>query len=272
MDCHRGLPDAGRAGPSFAYAVDRSGKGLQELAIYGLPGQVAHSLLNQLARRIVESGVALQTGDRIEGRPGRRCASGGGGDDRRQGSKSDARVLRRRRRRSAGGVAGLRWGAAVGRGRSEQRCRTASAGAPSGGTAGVSRQPAGGDDQSLERFFRSTSKDDAGAACVQAPGNRTTEATGRGALRLGAQLAPDLGINDQTFPRLERRSRHSRGDIPYSARKARLQLEILENPCRLATASIVVLVEVLASSCRHDWRRWIRIQSARLIPLSASTL
>ena len=119
-------------------------------------------------------------------------------------------------------------------------------GAPSGGTAGVSRQPAGGDDQSLERFFRSTSKDDAGAACVQAPGNRTTEATGRGALRLGAQLASDLGINDQTFPRLERRSRHSRGDIPYSARKARLKLEILENPCRLATASIVVLVEVLA--------------------------
>jgi Domain of unknown function (DUF4262) len=130
MDCHRGLPDAGGSGPSFAYAVDRSGKGLQELAIYGLPGQVAHSLLNQLARRIVESGVALQTGDRIEGRPGRRCASGGGGDDRRQGSKSDARVLRRRRRRSAGGVAGLRWGAAVGRGRSEQRCRTAGAGRP----------------------------------------------------------------------------------------------------------------------------------------------
>ena len=54
-------------GPSFAYTVGLSGKGLPEVAIYGLPGQVAHSLLNEVARRMVESGVGLQTGDRIEG-------------------------------------------------------------------------------------------------------------------------------------------------------------------------------------------------------------
>jgi hypothetical protein len=37
------------------------------LAIYGLPGQVAHSLLNEVAPRMIESSVALQTGDRVEG-------------------------------------------------------------------------------------------------------------------------------------------------------------------------------------------------------------
>jgi hypothetical protein len=54
-------------GPSFAYTVGLSGKGLPELAIYGLHTQIAHSLANEVARRMVESGTALQTGDRIEG-------------------------------------------------------------------------------------------------------------------------------------------------------------------------------------------------------------
>lgn len=54
-------------GPSFAYTVGLSGKGLPELAIYGLHAQIAHSLLNEVARRMVESGTALQNGDRIEG-------------------------------------------------------------------------------------------------------------------------------------------------------------------------------------------------------------
>ena len=61
------FPTAEDPGPSFAYTVGLSGKGLPELAIYGLSGQVAHSLLNEVARRMVESGVALQTGDRVEG-------------------------------------------------------------------------------------------------------------------------------------------------------------------------------------------------------------
>jgi hypothetical protein len=54
-------------GPLFAYTVGLSGKGLPELAIYGLHAQIAHSLLNEVARRMVESGTALQNGDRIEG-------------------------------------------------------------------------------------------------------------------------------------------------------------------------------------------------------------
>ena len=54
-------------GPSFAYTVGLSGKGLPELAIYGLHAQIAHSLLNEVARRMVESGSALQNGERIEG-------------------------------------------------------------------------------------------------------------------------------------------------------------------------------------------------------------
>lgn len=54
-------------GPSFAYTVGLSARGLPEAAIYGLPSQVAHSLLNAVARRMIESGVALRTGDRIEG-------------------------------------------------------------------------------------------------------------------------------------------------------------------------------------------------------------
>lgn len=61
------FPTAQDQGPSFAYTVGLSGKGLPELAIYGLHGQVAHSLLNEVARRMVESGVPLQTGDQIEG-------------------------------------------------------------------------------------------------------------------------------------------------------------------------------------------------------------
>jgi hypothetical protein len=54
-------------GPLFAYTVGLSGKGLPEVAIYGLHTQIAHSLLNEVARRMVESGTALQNGDRIEG-------------------------------------------------------------------------------------------------------------------------------------------------------------------------------------------------------------
>ena len=54
-------------GPSFAYTVGLSAKELPELAIYGLPAQVAHSVLNELARRMVAAGAGLVTGDVIEG-------------------------------------------------------------------------------------------------------------------------------------------------------------------------------------------------------------
>ncbi|QNJ90018.1 DUF4262 domain-containing protein (plasmid) [Mycolicibacterium fluoranthenivorans] len=60
------FPTPDRRGPNFAYTVGLSARGLPELAIYGLHTQIAHSLLNEVARRMVESGVALQTGDRIE--------------------------------------------------------------------------------------------------------------------------------------------------------------------------------------------------------------
>lgn len=61
------FPTAGDQGPSFAYTVGLSAQSLPELAIYGLPGQVAHSVLNQVARRMVAAGQGLATGDRIEG-------------------------------------------------------------------------------------------------------------------------------------------------------------------------------------------------------------
>ena len=61
------FPTEGDPGPSFAYTVGLSAKQLPELAIYGLPGQAAHPVLNEVARRMVASGVAPQSGDRIEG-------------------------------------------------------------------------------------------------------------------------------------------------------------------------------------------------------------
>lgn len=61
------FPTAQDQGPSFAYTVGLSAQSLPELAIYGLPGPVAHSLLNEVARRIVAAGQGLATGDRIEG-------------------------------------------------------------------------------------------------------------------------------------------------------------------------------------------------------------
>lgn len=61
------FPTQGDPGPSFAYTVGLSAQQLPELAIYGLPAQVAHSVLNVVARRLVASGVPPQSGDRIEG-------------------------------------------------------------------------------------------------------------------------------------------------------------------------------------------------------------
>jgi hypothetical protein len=61
------FPTPGEPGPSFAYTVGLSVRGLPELAVYGLPGRVAQSLLNEVARRMVASGVGLQTGERVEG-------------------------------------------------------------------------------------------------------------------------------------------------------------------------------------------------------------
>lgn len=61
------FPTSGDPGPSFAYTVGLSAKQLPELAIYGLPAQVAHPVLNEVARRMVASGAALQSGERIEG-------------------------------------------------------------------------------------------------------------------------------------------------------------------------------------------------------------
>lgn len=61
------FPTADNPGPSFAYTVGLSERGLPELSVYGLPGRVAHPLLNEVARRMVESKRALETGERIEG-------------------------------------------------------------------------------------------------------------------------------------------------------------------------------------------------------------
>ncbi|MDO2394781.1 DUF4262 domain-containing protein [Mycobacterium avium subsp. hominissuis] len=61
------FPTADDPGPSFAYTVGLSERGLPELSVYGLPGRVAHSLLNEVARRMVASAVGLATGERVEG-------------------------------------------------------------------------------------------------------------------------------------------------------------------------------------------------------------
>lgn len=61
------FPTQGDPGHSFAYTVGLSAKQLPELAMYGLPAQVAHPVLNEVARRIVASGVAPRSGDRVEG-------------------------------------------------------------------------------------------------------------------------------------------------------------------------------------------------------------
>ena len=116
-------------GPSFAWL---SGKGLPELAIYGLPGQVAHSLLNEVAPWMVESSVALQTGDRVEGVlvddvPLVVVAMA---DARyRRAGHLNLNLVREcyGAVARAGGVAGLRRGAAVGGRRSDQRRRAAGA-------------------------------------------------------------------------------------------------------------------------------------------------
>ena len=61
------FPTPGEPSVSFAYTVGLSAKGLPELAIYGLPVDVGHQVLNVVARQMVDAGVALVTGQRIEG-------------------------------------------------------------------------------------------------------------------------------------------------------------------------------------------------------------
>lgn len=61
------FPNTTNSGPPFAYTVGLSARGLPELAIYGLSGPVAQSLLNEVARRMLQAGAALRTGDEIEG-------------------------------------------------------------------------------------------------------------------------------------------------------------------------------------------------------------
>ncbi|UQX13402.1 DUF4262 domain-containing protein [Candidatus Mycobacterium methanotrophicum] len=60
------FPASGDPGVSFSYTVGLSGKGLPELAIYGLPVRVGHQVLNAVARQMVDAGAALVTGQRIE--------------------------------------------------------------------------------------------------------------------------------------------------------------------------------------------------------------
>ena len=50
------FPTPDEPGPSLAYTVGLGERGLPELATYGLHVQIAHSLLNEVARRTVEEG------------------------------------------------------------------------------------------------------------------------------------------------------------------------------------------------------------------------
>lgn len=60
------FPTAEEPGVPFSYTVGLSGKGLPELAMYGLPVRTGHQLLNMVARQMVDAGVPLATGQRIE--------------------------------------------------------------------------------------------------------------------------------------------------------------------------------------------------------------
>ena len=61
------FPTPGEPSVPFSYTVGLSAKFLPELAIYGLPIDVGHQVLNTVARQMVDAGVALVTGERIEG-------------------------------------------------------------------------------------------------------------------------------------------------------------------------------------------------------------
>jgi len=60
------FPTPGEPSVPFSYTVGLSGKGLPELAIYGLSVQVGHQVLNVVARQMVDSGAPLVTGQRID--------------------------------------------------------------------------------------------------------------------------------------------------------------------------------------------------------------
>lgn len=60
------FPTEGSSGVPFAYTVGLQGKGLPELAIYGLPVAIGHQVLNGVARQMVDAGVPLVSGQRIE--------------------------------------------------------------------------------------------------------------------------------------------------------------------------------------------------------------
>ncbi|MEV6299406.1 DUF4262 domain-containing protein [Actinoplanes sp. NPDC051861] len=49
----------------FAYTVGLTGFGLSELAIAGLPPEVGHSILNELAVRVRDEGLQLRHGERL---------------------------------------------------------------------------------------------------------------------------------------------------------------------------------------------------------------
>ncbi|TEA09063.1 DUF4262 domain-containing protein [Mycobacteroides salmoniphilum] len=57
------FPVPGEEGVNFSYTTGLSGKGLPEVAIYGLPAQAAGGVLNRVARTMVDTGNALQPGD-----------------------------------------------------------------------------------------------------------------------------------------------------------------------------------------------------------------
>lgn len=60
------FPTKDSSGVPFAYTVGLKGKGLPELAIYGLPVAIGHQVLNAVARQMVDAGAPLVSGQSIE--------------------------------------------------------------------------------------------------------------------------------------------------------------------------------------------------------------
>jgi len=60
------FPTPGDPGVPFAYTVGLTGKGLPELAIYGLPIRVGHQVLNAVARQMVDAGGPFVSGQCID--------------------------------------------------------------------------------------------------------------------------------------------------------------------------------------------------------------
>lgn len=61
------FPTPGDPGPGFAYTVGLSEKGLPELVMYGLPTEVAHDIVNMVAKSMVDKESAPPVGEPIYG-------------------------------------------------------------------------------------------------------------------------------------------------------------------------------------------------------------